>query len=226
MVNFLKSAMSLASNFLCCLIQGPEAKESSAPCRSGSRNHSQPRAISIEEYETMHNEVCVLESEGHNVILSRPVTYKKEENGGKVTCMEFEKYMISKRDLEDWEKRKVHVTIEEDIEEWPALRAAANSQMTGERKWSCLLRGGSPLLTLRHFPVKLFFVTDSSTLFQMASLKRIVLHEGEGVTPKVGDKVACMFTNLRAAGQHIHMYGQTHPRCILILSVSARRPNN
>lgn len=133
MVNFLKSAMSLASNFLCCLIQGPEAKESSAPCRSGSRNHSQPRAISIEEYETMHvsnqtlnspscidtrqNEVCVLESEGHNVILSRPVTYKKEENGGKVTCMEFEKYMISKRDLEDWEKRKVHVTIEEDIEE-------------------------------------------------------------------------------------------------------------
>jgi uncharacterized linocin/CFP29 family protein len=69
-----------------------------------------------------------LEPEGHNVVLSRPVTYKKEENGGKVTCMEFEKYMISKQDLEDWEKRKkeqdhaslkksVQVTIEENIEE-------------------------------------------------------------------------------------------------------------
>lgn len=34
-----------------------------------------------------------------------------------MTYIEFKKYMISKQDLEDWEKRKVHVTIKEDIKE-------------------------------------------------------------------------------------------------------------
>jgi hypothetical protein len=69
-----------------------------------------------------------LREEGQNVILSRRVTYKKEENGEIITCMKFEKYMISKGQLEDWEKRRteqsdaspkksVHVTVEEDIEE-------------------------------------------------------------------------------------------------------------
>jgi hypothetical protein len=69
-----------------------------------------------------------LREEGRNVILSRRVTYKKEENRCEITCMKFEKYMISKGDLEDWEKRKteqsdaslkesVHVTVEEDIQE-------------------------------------------------------------------------------------------------------------
>jgi hypothetical protein len=137
MVSFLKGAMSLASNFLCCLIQGPEADESMAPCRSGSFNHPQPRVISIEEYKIMRvsnhvlttrqNEVCVLGEEGQNVILSRHVTYKMGENGGEIACMKFEKYMILKGDLEDWKKRKseqsnaslkksVQVTIEEDIE--------------------------------------------------------------------------------------------------------------
>jgi hypothetical protein len=52
----------------------------------------------------------------------------------------------------------------------------------------------------------LFFVSDSPTLFQIASLKKIVLLEGEGVTPKVGDKVTYMFTNRRAAGQRIAIY--------------------
>jgi FKBP-type peptidyl-prolyl cis-trans isomerase len=40
----------------------------------------------------------------------------------------------------------------------------------------------------------------------MASLQKIVLNEGEGVTPKHGDKVTCMFTGLAAAGQPIPMY--------------------
>lgn len=138
MISLLNSAMSLASNFLCCL---------------GSRNHLQPRAISIEEYEIMRvsnqtmnrsscidtrqNDVCVLREEGQNVILSRHVTYKKEENEQEITCMKFEKYMISKGDLgqtscgrlllEDWKrktgqdyatpKKSVQVSIEEDTEE-------------------------------------------------------------------------------------------------------------
>ncbi|KAH1893417.1 hypothetical protein KXV57_002917 [Aspergillus fumigatus] len=108
-----------------------------APCKSGSRNHLQPRAISIEEYEIMRNDVCVLREEGQNVILSRHVTYKKEENEQEITCMKFEKYMISKGDLgqtscgrlllEDWKrktgqdhatpKKSVQVSIEEDTEE-------------------------------------------------------------------------------------------------------------
>jgi hypothetical protein len=50
--------------------------------------------------DTRQNEVCVLEVEGQNVILCRPVTYVKHENGHNITCMEFEKSMISKEDLE------------------------------------------------------------------------------------------------------------------------------
>lgn len=56
----------------------------------------------------------------------------------------------------------------------------------------------------------------------MASLQKIVLREGEGVTPKVGDKVSCKFTKLTAAGQGIPMYVRTYPPCILILTVSGR----
>jgi hypothetical protein len=132
MVSFLKNAISLASNYLSCLIQGLETNESLAPCTPGSCNHSQSRAISIEEFEIMHvsnqslnssscidtpqNEICVLEVEGQSVILCRHVKYVKHENGHDITCMEFEKYMISKEDLEqtsygtrllvDWEDRK------------------------------------------------------------------------------------------------------------------------
>jgi hypothetical protein len=40
----------------------------------------------------------------------------------------------------------------------------------------------------------------------MASLQKIVLHEGEGITPKHGDKVTCIFTILTAAGQSIPLY--------------------
>jgi hypothetical protein len=78
-----------------------------------------------------------LEVEGKSVLLSRPVKYKKEENGAEINCMNFEKYMISKGDLgqtscgrlllEDWKrktgqdhaspKKSVQATIEENIEE-------------------------------------------------------------------------------------------------------------
>jgi hypothetical protein len=56
----------------------------------------------------------------------------------------------------------------------------------------------------------------------MASLQKFVLHEGEGATPKVGDNVSCMFTELTAAGQRIPMYVRSYPPCILILTVSGR----
>jgi hypothetical protein len=56
----------------------------------------------------------------------------------------------------------------------------------------------------------------------MASLQKIVLHEGEGVTSNHGDKVACTFASLTAAGQPIPMYVRRHPLCTLILTVSGR----
>ncbi|KAF4210367.1 hypothetical protein CNMCM5878_004496 [Aspergillus fumigatiaffinis] len=40
----------------------------------------------------------------------------------------------------------------------------------------------------------------------MASLQKIVLHEGEGITPNHGDKVACTFASLTAAGQPIPIH--------------------
>jgi hypothetical protein len=55
----------------------------------------------------------------------------------------------------------------------------------------------------------------------MASLQKIVLREGEGITPKHGDKVACTFASLTAAGQPIPLYVWIYPLCILILTVSA-----
>lgn len=40
----------------------------------------------------------------------------------------------------------------------------------------------------------------------MASLQKIILREGTGVTPNFGDKVACKFRDLTAAGERIPMY--------------------
>jgi tRNA nucleotidyltransferase (CCA-adding enzyme) len=45
---------AIASNFLCCIIQPPEAKESFAPCSpSPVYNRSQPHVISMQELEDM-----------------------------------------------------------------------------------------------------------------------------------------------------------------------------
>lgn len=57
----------------------------------------------------------------------------------------------------------------------------------------------------------------------MASLQKIVLDEGEGVTPNHGDQVTCTFASLTAAGQPIPMYVRRYPLFILILTVSGRR---
>jgi hypothetical protein len=77
--------------------------------------------------DTRQNEVCVLEVEVQNVILCRRVKYVKHENGHNITCMEFEKYMISKEDLEqtscerrllkDWDKKgQGHASPKESVQ--------------------------------------------------------------------------------------------------------------
>lgn len=79
--------------------------------------HVSNQSLNSSSYiNTPQNEICVLEVKGQSVILYRHVKYMKYENGHDITCIEFEKYIISKEDLEqtsyrtrllvDWEDRK------------------------------------------------------------------------------------------------------------------------